>query len=117
MFISFTIAVSSPVVADVTIQVVYDTVDSVEIKNHDICDTCGGNQSMVIVRGIVVGTSTPSTRTFNFGTNIDIATRCERLAMIAMSKPGKYQLGIGADMSNSGGVGGHGDCKLILIAP
>jgi hypothetical protein len=117
VFISFTIAVSSPVVADATVQVVYDTVDFVEIKNQDICSSCNGNQSVVIVRGIPVGTSTPSTRTFNFGSNIDMATRCERLAMIAMSKPGKYQLGIGADTSTSGGVGGHGDCKLILVAP
>lgn len=93
----------------------FDTVDSVEIQFLPVCDGCGVNHSFVVVRGIVSGVSTPSTRSFDFGLASDIATRCEHLAVIAMSKPGKYQFGIGADADNPGG--GHGDCKLILVTP
>jgi hypothetical protein len=106
-----------PVAADTSIQVVFDTVDSVEIQNRDVCNGCA-LQAFVIVRGIFAGGSVPSTRTFNFGNNTDMATRCEHLAVIAMSKPGKFQFGIGSDStSTGGGNSGHGDCKLILVTP
>ncbi len=101
--------------ADAVIQIVFDTVDSVEIKNQDACNGCSTVQSVVVVTGIPSGSSTRFTRSFNFGLNNDIATRCEHLAVIAMSKPGKYQFGIGADTFNAGA--GHGDCKLILVTP
>jgi hypothetical protein len=98
--------------ADPGIQVIYDTVDAVEIKNHDF----GGNiHALVVVRGIRAGGSVPVTSSFDFGTNKDMATRCERLAVIAMSKPGKYQFGIGSDAISSNPDGGHGDCELILV--
>ena len=100
--------------ADPGIQAVYDTVDAVEIKNHDLA---GGNiHALVVVRGIRTGGSVPSTTSFDFGTNKDMATRCERLAVIAMSKPGKYQFGIGSDAAGGNADGGHGDCELILVA-
>jgi hypothetical protein len=98
--------------ADPGIQVVYDTVDTVEIKNHDFGTT---THAVVVVRGIPSGGSVPGTRSFDFGTNKDMATRCERLAVIAMSKPGKYQYGIGSDALNGNPDGGHGDCELILV--
>jgi hypothetical protein len=96
--------------ADATIQFVFNTVDSVEIKNQVACLGCPLH-ALVIVTGVPSSSGTPITRSFDFGTNLDMATRCEHLAVIAMSKPGKYQLGIGSDTDS----GGHGDCKLILV--
>lgn len=91
----------------------FDTIDSVEISNLDVEF---GQHSFLTVRGILRGQSTPVSLDFDFGTNKDMATRCERLALIAMSKPGKYQFDIGAN--NSGSTdGGHGDCRLTLVAP
>jgi hypothetical protein len=101
------------VAADPGIQTVFDTVDSVEIKNHDLCGGCT-TQAVVNIRGIRAGQSVPGDFSFNFGGNTDMATRCERLAVIAMSKPGKFQFGIGADTVITAG---HGDCKLILVNP
>lgn len=106
--------VPRPGAADPGITAVYDTVDSVRIKNQDQCSSCIAH-ALVVVRGVRVGGSGPITSTFDFGTNKDMAARCERLAVIAMSKPGKYQFGIGADAFNPDG--GHGDCELILVSP
>jgi hypothetical protein len=111
------LAAPRPAAADVFVQTVFDTVDSVEIRSHDICSGCP-LQAFVLVRGIPAGGSVPSTQSFNFGNNTDMATRCEHLAVIAMSKPGKFQFGIGSDStSTGGGNSGHGDCKLILVTP
>jgi hypothetical protein len=73
--------------SDAFLQVTFNTVDSVEIK--DSGDGCaGGCVTIVTVRGIPVGAQNASTGTFNFGPNFDVARRCEKLALIAMSKPG-----------------------------
>lgn len=112
---SLVLAAPRPGAADASILTVFDTVDSVEIQHLPICSSCSGNHSVVVVRGIHSGSSTPTTSSFDFGQDTDIATRCGNLAVIAMSKPGKYQFGIGADNLNPGG--GHGDCKLILVTP
>jgi hypothetical protein len=103
----------SAVAGEVAIQAVFDTVDFVEIKNQDGCSSCV-SQSIVIVRGIAAGASAPITVSFNFGTNADMATRCERLGVLAMSKPGKFQFSIGADTFNPQG---HGHCKLLAVTP
>jgi hypothetical protein len=100
----------------VPLQITYDAVDFVDIKNEDICDGCSRSEAIVLVRGVPTGQSTPATATFNFGINKDMATRCERLATIAMSRPGKYQFAIGADNHNSPD-GGHGHCQLTLVSP
>jgi len=115
VFSLLTLAAARTVVADVSVQVTFDTVDFVEIKNQDICSGCTGSNALVVIRGVPSGSSTTITSSFNFGTNKDMATRCERLAVIAMSKPGKYLFGIGANSSNPDG--GHGDCRLTLVAP
>jgi hypothetical protein len=95
--------------ADASIQAVFSTVDAVEIR-HAGCDSCTPHEEVAIT-GIVSGSSVPSTTVFNFGQASDIAARCERIAMLVMSKPGKYHLGIGAEL----GSGGRGDCKLMLV--
>src|SRR5262245_14625297 len=92
---SLTLAAPRPSAADAVADSVYDTVDSVESRNHDFCPGCSTEEHLVIVRGILVGHSTPSTGFFNFGRNVEMARRCLPLAAIAMSKPGKYQFAIG----------------------
>jgi hypothetical protein len=90
----------------------FDTVDAVELQN-DCCTFVN-----LVVTGIRAGESTPTTITFTFANNSATdaapALRCERFAVIAMSKPGKYQFAIGAN-GNVGG--GSGACKLILRTP
>jgi len=107
---SLTFAGPRPAAA-AAIGTVFDTVDAVEI-NNDFAN------ATVVVTGLRPGGSVPITVIFTFGnsesaTNIDTAARCERLAVIAMSKPGKFQFAIG---SNTGGSSGGG-CKLILRTP
>lgn len=110
---SLALAAPRVVAADSGITAVFDTVDSVEIVDHDLCSGCGIH-ALVVVKGILAGGSTVASRTFDFSSNVASATRCEHLAVIAMSKPGKYQFGIGAQPDSAGG---HGDCKLILVTP
>jgi hypothetical protein len=117
--VALLIAVAPKIVAadaNVPLQVTFDTVDFVEIKNQETCSGCIRSESFVVVRGVITGQSTASTRTFNFGINKDMATRCERLATIAMAKAGKYQFSIGADNLNTPD-GGHGHCQLSLVSP
>lgn len=86
----------------------FDTVDAVELQN-DCCSVVN-----LVVTGILAGGSTPTTRTFAFANNSATdaapALRCERFAVIAMSKPGKYQFAVGTQ-------GSAGACKLILRTP
>ena len=86
----------------------FDTVDAVELQN-ECCNVVN-----LVVTGILAGGSTPTTRTFAFANNSAIdaapALRCERFAVIAMSKPGKYRFAVGA-------LGTAGVCKLILRTP
>jgi len=90
---------------------VFDTVDTVEI-NHD--NMFGFPSANVVVTGILSGGSVVVTRTFEFFNDADMAARCERFAVIAMSKPGRFQFAIG---SHNVGSGTGGGCRLILRAP
>jgi hypothetical protein len=86
----------------------FDTVDAVEIT------TISTNR--VIVTGILVGQTTPTTVSFTFSagaTNLNQANECQRLGVIAMAKAGKYRFAIGA--TDTGG--NNGGCKLILRTP
>jgi len=89
----------------------YDTVDAIEVVANQIT-----------VTGIVTGEGAPSRRTFTIlGSPVtpssgtpqqDVAaSRCDRLALLAMSKPGKFQFAI-VDVGSSR-VG----CKLIARTP
>jgi|SRR6185503_10679451 len=87
------------------IVVAYDTVDAVEAVANQISIT-----------GIVAGESAPSRRTFTIlGTSISsspqdvAASRCDRFALLAMTKPGKFQFAI-VDVGLSARFG----CKLIV---
>jgi len=81
----------------------FDTVDAVELNTDN-----GGVVNLVIT-GILAGQSSPVTATFPFSNNSP-ALQCERFAIIAMSKPGKYQLAVGT-------FGTAGACRLTLRAP
>lgn len=97
---------------------VFDTVDGVELDQIDSCLSTCFIHTIVIVTGIRSGRSTPNTLSFDFADKADIAAHCQRLAMVAMSKPGKYRFGIGVDGTNSDpGAPGHGACSLTLVTP
>lgn len=109
-----------PALADATAATVFDTVDSVELDQRENCPTSPSacfTHTIVIVTGILSGRSTPNTRSFNFVDKADIAAHCQRLAMLAMSKPGKYRFGIGSDGPFPGGSRGNGACSLTLVNP
>jgi len=88
---------------------VYETVDAIEVW---------GNR--ITVTGIISGQNAPSElqyvmfdlSTFS-GTPTDSAARCDRLAMLAMAKPGKYQFATVIVDPDSGRFA----CKLIVRAP
>lgn len=88
---------------------VFDSVDSVEL-NVD------SGVVHIVIQGIPAGGSTPIIRSFVFGaagaaSDVSSATACQRTALLAMSKPGKYQLAIGQSEGVTAGA-----CKLILVA-
>jgi len=85
--------------------VTFDTVDAVEINNGT-----NSTATFIVVTGILAGASTPTTMSFTFGTTTAIGLHCERLAMIAIAKPGKYQFAIGSNSSSAA-------CRLILRTP
>lgn len=72
--------------------------------------------TVIVVTGIRRGQSTPVTLSFDFGDQADIATHCQRLAMVAMAKPGKYRFSIGVD-TFTGASSGKGACSLTLVSP
>ena len=87
--------------------ITYDTVDAVEVLAN-----------IITVTGIIAGQSTSSTTQYtilsssspNTGTDV-AASRCDRLALLAMSKPGKFQFAV-----TRIGFSGY-SCTLIVRAP
>jgi hypothetical protein len=89
---------------DVTL---YETIDALKVID-----------TRVVVTGILVGQSAPSTTTYilvlsgtNASNTVDMSARCDRLALLAMSKPGKFQFGMVDESS------GRFSCKLIVRTP
>lgn len=86
---------------------VYDTVDAVQ---------SGPSDREITVTGIIAGQSNTTTLTYRLRTNAasntteDVPARCDRFALLAMAKPGKYQFA-------TVGTPGFFDCKLIVRAP
>jgi hypothetical protein len=66
---------------------------------------------LIKVTGILVGETAPTTVTFQTGTAADMTTRCERLGLLAMAKPGRYLFAIGGPSTTPA------TCKLITVAP
>lgn len=87
---------------------VYDTVDAVEVFG-----------SQIAVTGIIAGQSSQSVFSYiiNDGTGSSTtpegANRCDRLALLAMAKPGKYQFAT----VRVGPFGSTFSCKLTVRTP
>lgn len=87
----------------------YSTVDSVEVNKRNA--TIGSNPT-ITVRGIREGNSAPSTQTYvipnngNFAEGVETALSCQRLAVVVMSKPGKFLFAVGTT-----------GCRISLVAP
>lgn len=87
--------------------ITHDTVDVVEVLSNRIT-----------VTGSISGQGTPSTTQYTIfsssspNTATDVAaSRCDRLALLAMSKPGKFQFAV-----TPIGFSGY-SCTLIVRAP
>jgi hypothetical protein len=101
---------SQPVNAETGTVTLYDTVDAIKVSD-----------SRITVTGIITGDSAPSTAVYTIlstsatnGGAIDVAaSRCDRLALLAISKPGKFQFG----MVLEGNSGARFSCKLIVRTP
>ena len=111
VFVASTLAAPRPATAAVTD--FYDTVDFVEITARDA--TQPTTPASLVLRGIPAGGNAPVTRTYRFqdaratGDGLEMALHCNRLAVLAMSKPGKFQFAIHAT--------GTPTCRLTLVAP
>lgn len=69
--------------------IVYDAVDALETRPNEY----------ILVTGVIGGQNAQSTTPYQVGvtpqnTNTDAPARCERFAMMAMSKPGKFQFAV-----------------------
>jgi len=101
-------AVSSadPIVS--TSPAVYDIVDAVEVQ---------GNR--INITGIIAGESAPSEFSYAIfdgsasGTTPEGANRCDRLALLTIAKPGKYQFAI----TRTPNLSSRMSCKLIVRTP
>jgi hypothetical protein len=108
---------STPRRATAAVTDVYDTVDSVELTQSQF--VAGSRVSTLVLRGILTGENAPVVRTYRFiqsGEGVDglaAAMHCQRLAVLAMSKPGKFQFAIHAPNINTSA----GGCRLSLVAP
>jgi hypothetical protein len=94
---------AQPVIAaggDVTL---YDTVDEIRVSDDRIT-----------VTGIIAGQSAATTTTYVIlqSTSADgAASRCDRLALLAMSKPGKFRFGVVEEFFD------QFSCKLRVRTP
>jgi len=101
-------AVSSADAIPSTVPAVYDTVDAVEVQ---------GNR--LNITGIIAGESVPSEFSYAIfdgsasGSTAEGANRCDRLALLTIAKPGKYQFAI----TRTPNVGTRMSCKLIVRTP
>jgi hypothetical protein len=105
-----------PAAAGTITTTVFDTVDSVEGYH------AGYAGYSLTVKGIPASGTTPTTSTFHFDMGLDsrdaaLVERCERFAVLVMSKPGKYQLSITWEYNTSDGYKYNRGCKLILRTP
>ena len=87
---------------------VYETIDAVQ---------SGPGDRRITITGIIVGQSTATTLTYDLrpisstSSSEDVTARCDRFALLAMAKPGKYQFS--TVMVSSFDF----DCKLTVRAP
>ncbi|HSS00566.1 MAG TPA: hypothetical protein VLM79_26085 [Kofleriaceae bacterium] len=87
-----------------------------DVTLYETVDAINAVTTAIVVTGIIAGQSGPSTTRYSIrnlgsgGAAIDTAARCDRLALLAMSKPGKFQFG----MVDDNGIATVFSCKLIV---
>jgi hypothetical protein len=89
-----------PALADIGDVITYDAVDAVEIVSP----------TNLSVTGIISGEGASTTVRYRVGSTELGASRCDRFAMLAISKPGKFQFSV-VDQ------GGIFTCKIIVRTP
>jgi hypothetical protein len=94
-----TIAGPLPAMAAFNDTTTYDTIDAVEV----VAD-------LITVTGITSGQGTPTTATYQVLGGIEAAARCDRLALLAIAKPGKFRFAV-TDLNF------QFSCKLIVRTP
>lgn len=84
-------------------------VDAVKIRSN----------SDLSLSGVLDDGSTVTQKAINFGTNTTLRDKCERFALLAMTKPGQYKLVVGGYESPSsyGTYVSWSDCSLVRAAP
>jgi len=104
-FVSPTPAAAAATVA--TSSAVYDTVDAVELLDG----------TLITVTGVISGQSARSESIYQIFSipNSDGPARCDRLALLAMTKPGKFQFAL--NYNSTGAFEGMFNCKLIVRTP
>ena len=109
------IAAPRLVAAFVSIQHFYDAVDVVEVRSETSCNsvTCNPHTALFL-QGIRSGQTGASSATYDFGGDTEGAKHCERMAQMAMAKPGKYQFAIGSFSNNSNSFG-QSTCRLVRL--
>jgi hypothetical protein len=87
----------------------YDAVDEVQ---------SGPSERQITITGIIAGQTTATTMTYTLRVNSsssaateDVTARCDRFALLAMAKPGKYQF------ATVQPFGSTYDCKLLVRTP
>jgi hypothetical protein len=113
------LAAPRPALAFASPSTIFDTVDGVTIFQGSVCSSGIGcfTHTFIDVTGIRKGQTTVSTVEFDFGDQAPVAAHCQRLATVAMAKPGKYRFGIGADINFNSVNHGNGACNLTIVAP
>jgi hypothetical protein len=109
---AFTFEAARPAAAAVGDTIAYDTVDAIEVFGPQIRVTgiISGQGSPTTAQYTVLGSRTAS----NDSEPTDVAaSRCDRLALLAMSKPGKFQFAVFVRSITPPGV----SCKLIVRTP
>ena len=109
---AFTFEAPRPAAAAAGDTTTYDTVDAIEVQADQIK-----------VTGIISGQGDPTTRLYKIVSSptavsgaepTDVAaSRCDRLALLAMSKPGKFQFAVVQIVDFSPRY----SCKLIVRTP
>lgn len=70
--------------------------------------------------GVADDGSTLTQKTISFGSNGALRDRCERYALLAMTKPGQYKLVVGGQeypSSNGSTYVSWNDCSIVRAAP
>jgi hypothetical protein len=96
---------SGPAIAAQGDVIAYDTVDGIEASGSTV----------IVITGVVVGQG--ASTTIRYGISIsgasDYLARCEKFAMLAMSKPGKFQFAV----VQADSFGDRFNCRLIARTP